>query len=94
MHRRIPDEYHLSRCAPFGGAHPHVGPTNGNNFSRANIPELDAKMNQLDKAYMEQAAWAPYGNEQFVTFVSDRIDFDKVYHHLLFNHDYSSLALK
>jgi peptide/nickel transport system substrate-binding protein len=85
-------------------------PTNGNNFSRANIPELDAKMNQLltqrlsddlkkqyaalDKSYMEQAVWAPYGNEQYTTFVSDRVDFGKVYHHLLFNHDYSSLAVK
>ncbi len=86
-------------------------PTNGNNFSRASYPELDAKMDELltkqltegdteaqyaalDKAYMEQAAWAPYGNEQFTTFVSDRIDFDKAYHHLLFNQDWSALALK
>ena len=36
----------------------------------------------------------PYGNEQFTTFVSDRIDFDKAYHHLLFNQDWSALALK
>lgn len=86
-------------------------PTNGNNFSRASYPELDAKMDELltkqltegdteaqyaalDKAYMERAAWAPYGNEQFTTFVSDRIDFDKAYHHLLFNQDWSALALK
>jgi peptide/nickel transport system substrate-binding protein len=85
-------------------------PTNSNNFSRINIPQLDVKMNQLltqrlsdelkkqyaalDKAYMEQAVWAPYGNEQYTTFVSNRVDFDKVYHHLLFNHDYSSLAVK
>jgi peptide/nickel transport system substrate-binding protein len=87
-----------------------VLPTNGNNFSHVAIPELDAKMDQLltqqltddvkkqyaalDKAYMEQAVWAPYGNEQFTTFVSERIDFDKAYHHLLFNQDYSALALK
>ncbi|KRD05774.1 ABC transporter substrate-binding protein [Mycobacterium sp. Root265] len=86
-------------------------PTNGNNFSRASFPELDAKMNELrtklltdgdteaqyaalDKAYMEQAAWAPYGNEEFATFVSDRMDFDKAYSHLLFNQDWSALALK
>jgi peptide/nickel transport system substrate-binding protein len=37
--------------------------------------------------------WAPYGNERFTTFVSDRIDFDEVYHHLLFNHDYTSFAI-
>ncbi len=85
-------------------------PTNGNNFSRVNIPELDAKMNQLltqqlsdevkkgyaelDRSFMEQAIWAPYGNEQFTTFVSDRMDFDTSYHHLLFNQDYTSFALK
>jgi peptide/nickel transport system substrate-binding protein len=48
----------------------------------------------LDKAYMEQAVWAPYGNEEFTTFLSERMDFDKSYHHLLFNQDYSSFALK
>jgi len=86
-------------------------PTNGNNFSRASIPELDDKMNELltkqlkdgdteqqyaalDKAYMEQAVWAPYGNDQTATFVSERIDFDKAYSHILFNQDWSALALK
>jgi peptide/nickel transport system substrate-binding protein len=49
---------------------------------------------ELDKAYMEQAVWAPYGNEQYTTFVSDRMDFDKAYSHLLFNQDYSAFALK
>ncbi|MDG4663205.1 ABC transporter substrate-binding protein [Mycobacterium sp. 236(2023)] len=48
----------------------------------------------LDRAYMEQAVWAPYGNEQFTTFLSERMDFDKSYHHLLFNQDYSSFAIK
>lgn len=48
----------------------------------------------LDESYMEQAVWAPYGNEQYTTFVSDRIDFDKAYNHLLFNQDLSALALK
>ncbi|WP_179475563.1 ABC transporter substrate-binding protein [Mycolicibacterium vinylchloridicum] len=85
-------------------------PTNSNNFSQVNLPDLDAKQNDLltqqltddvkkqyaalDKAYMEQAVWAPYGNEEFTTFVSDRMDFDKTYHHLLFNQDYTSFALK
>jgi peptide/nickel transport system substrate-binding protein len=48
----------------------------------------------LDKAYMEQAVWAPYGNEQYTTFLSERMDFDKSYHHLLFNQDFSSFAVK
>ena len=88
----------------------NILPTNNNNFSQVNIPANDAKMDELrtgqlteearkqyaelDKSYMEQAVWAPYGNEQFSTFVSDRIDFDKVYYHLLFAHDYTSFALK
>ena len=88
----------------------NILPTNGNNFSRVKIPELDAKQNELlqkqltddvrkryaemDKAYMEQAVWAPYGNEQYTTFLSERMDFDKSYRHLLFNQDYTSFALK
>ena len=57
-------------------------PTNGNNYSRVNIPANNAKQDELltkligdggveeqyaalDKSYMEQAVWAPYGNEQF-----------------------------
>jgi peptide/nickel transport system substrate-binding protein len=56
--------------------------------------DLKKQYAALDKAYMEQAVWAPYGNEEQATFVSDRIDFDKAYHHLLFSQDYSALALK
>lgn len=85
-------------------------PTNGNNLSRVSIPELDDKANQLraqqlsddlekqyaalDRAYMEQAVWAPYGNEEFTTFLSDRMDFDRSYRHLLFAQDFTSFALK
>ena len=86
-------------------------PTNGNNLSRVNIPQNNAKQDELatkligdggveqqyadlDKAYMDQAVWAPYGNEQYTTFVSERMDFDKSYHHLLFNQDYTSFAIK
>ena len=86
-------------------------PTNGNNFSRVNIPEQNAKLDELltqqlgdggvedqyatmDRAYMEQAVWVPYGNEQFATFVSERMDFDKAYHHILFNQDWSALTQK
>ena len=88
----------------------NILPTNNSNYSQVAIPELDAKMNdlakqqltddvkkqyaELDKAYMDQAVWAPYGNEQKSTFVSDRIDFDKTIPHLLFSQDYSAFALK
>jgi peptide/nickel transport system substrate-binding protein len=57
-------------------------------------PGVKEQYAALDKAYMEQAAWAPYGNEEFTTFVSDRIDFDKTIPHLLFTQDYSALTLK
>ena len=88
----------------------NILPTNNNNFSQVSIAANDTKMDELrtgqltdearkqyaelDRSYMEQAVWAPYGNEQFSTFVSDRIDFGKVYYHLLFAHDYTSFALK
>ena len=88
----------------------NILPTNNSNYSQVNLPELDAKMNELakeqltddvkkqyaalDKSYMEQAVWAPYGNEEHSTFVSDRIDFDKTIPHLLFTQDYSAFALK
>ncbi|WP_137144338.1 ABC transporter substrate-binding protein [Mycolicibacterium sp. CR10] len=55
---------------------------------------VEKQYSDLDRAYMEQAVWAPYGNEQFSTFLSERMDFDKSYHHLLFNQDYSSFAIK
>jgi peptide/nickel transport system substrate-binding protein len=87
----------------------NVLPTNNNNYSHVIIPENDAKMDELvkeqlsddvasqyaelDKAYMEQAVWAPYGNEEYTTFVSDRLDFDQAYSHLLFNQDYSAFVV-
>ena len=88
----------------------NILPTNNNNFSQVNIPANDAKQDELvqqqlteevrkqyadlDKAYMEQAVWAPYGNERFTTFLSNRLDFDKSYRHLLFNQDFTSFVLK
>ena len=88
----------------------NILPTNSNNFSRVAIPANDAKQAELvqkqlsddvrkqyaelDKSYMEQAVWAPYGNEQFSTFLSERMDFDRSYHHILFAQDYTSFALR
>ena len=48
----------------------------------------------LDKSYMEQAVWAPYGNEKYTTFTSDRVNFDSVDFSLCFNLDFSSFQLK
>jgi len=88
----------------------NILPTNNSNYSQAKIPENDATMDklvqqqltddikkqyaELDKSYMQQAVWAPYGNEQATTFLSDRLDFDKSYRHLLFSQDFTSFALK
>jgi peptide/nickel transport system substrate-binding protein len=88
----------------------NILPTNNSNYSQVAIPENDATMNKLreqqlnddvnkqyaalDKSYMQQAVWAPYGNEEYTTFVSDRIVFDEAYSHLLFNQDYTAFRLK
>jgi len=88
----------------------NILPVNNNNFSRVAIPAYDDKQvelatlqlspdvekqyAELDKAYMEQAVWAPYGSEQYTTFMSERMDFEKAYSHLLFNQDFSAFALK
>lgn len=88
----------------------NILPINNNNFSRVAIPANDAKQfelaiqqlnpqvesqyAELDKAYMEQAVWAPYGSEEYTTFMSERMDFEKAYNHLLFNQDFSAFALK
>ena len=88
----------------------NILPTNNSNYSQVAIPQNDAKMDQLskeqlsddvekqyaalDKSYMDQAVWAPYGNEERSTFVSDRIDLDKTNPHLMFTQDFSAFALK
>jgi peptide/nickel transport system substrate-binding protein len=88
----------------------NILPTNNSNYSQVAIPQNDAKMDDLskqqltddvkkqyaalDKAYMDQAVWAPYGNEERSTFVSDRIDLDKTNPHLMFTQDFSAFALK
>jgi peptide/nickel transport system substrate-binding protein len=88
----------------------NILPTNNSNYSQVKMPENDATMDKLrqqqltddvkkqyaalDKSYMEQAVVAPYGNEQYATFVSDRIDFSAAYNHLLFNQDYSAFRIK
>ena len=85
-------------------------PTNNQNHSLTNIPELNkeiadlgtqqlnsddvkTKYGELDKKYMEQAVWAPYGNERFAVFTSNRIAFDNVIFTLPMSLDYSSLQL-
>jgi peptide/nickel transport system substrate-binding protein len=85
-------------------------PTNNGNLSEIDIPEFNEKIAKLgeetlgpeqeaeyaalDKAYMEQAPWAPYGNRTVGTFVSSAIDLDKVIFNLTFGQDLTSFQFK
>jgi peptide/nickel transport system substrate-binding protein len=57
-------------------------------------PEVEAEYAKLDKEYMEQAPWAPYGNRAVSTFVSSAVDLDKVIFNLTFGQDLTSFQFK
>jgi peptide/nickel transport system substrate-binding protein len=57
-------------------------------------PEQEAEYGALDKKYMEQAPWAPYGNRAVSTFVSSAIDLDEVIFNLTFGQDLTSFQFK
>lgn len=57
-------------------------------------PEQEAAYAELDREYMEQAPWAPYGNRTVSTFVSDAIDLDEVIFNLTFGQDLTSFQFK
>ncbi|HWI96079.1 MAG TPA: ABC transporter substrate-binding protein [Solirubrobacterales bacterium] len=85
-------------------------PTNNSNFSQTDIPELNAKISrlgeetlgpkqeaeyaELDREFMEQAPWAPYGTRTLTTFVSSAIDLDKVIWNPTFEDDLTSFQFK
>jgi peptide/nickel transport system substrate-binding protein len=85
-------------------------PTNNGNYAEINIkkfneeiprlgeeplgPEQEAAYSELDKGYMEQAPWAPYGNRTVSTFVSSAIDLDKVIFNPTFGQDLTSFQFK
>jgi peptide/nickel transport system substrate-binding protein len=87
-----------------------IQPTNNTNWSQLDDPALTAKINRLrteqlgpkqeaeyaalDRAFMEQAPWAPYGNLTVSTFVSDAIDLDKVIFNPTFGQDLTSFQFK
>jgi peptide/nickel transport system substrate-binding protein len=86
----------------------NILPRNNNDYGYFNDPTINKQINDLaqqqltpdvesqyanvDRQIMEQAPWAPYGNRNLTTFVSDRINFDQVYFHQVFNQDYTSFA--
>jgi peptide/nickel transport system substrate-binding protein len=57
-------------------------------------PDQEAAYAELDREYMEQAPWAPYGNRTVSTFVSDEIDLDEVIFNLSFGQDLTSFQFK
>lgn len=85
-------------------------PTNNYNFARMNDPKLNAKISRLsteqlgpkqedeyaalDKEYMEQAPWIPYGSNTTSTFVDSEIDLDKVIFNPTFGQDLTSFQFK
>jgi peptide/nickel transport system substrate-binding protein len=87
-----------------------IAPTNNTNLAEIDVPELNEKIArlgeeplgakqegeyaELDKSYMEQAPWAPYGTRTVSTFVSSAIDLDKVIFNPTFGQDLTSFQFK
>jgi peptide/nickel transport system substrate-binding protein len=85
-------------------------PVNNSNFSMTDIPALNAKIKRLgeeqlgpeqeaayaklDREYMEEAPWAPYGNNQTSTFISSAISLDDVIYNPTFGQDLTSFQFK
>jgi len=57
-------------------------------------PDQEAEYAELDKEYMEQAPWVPYGTNTVATFVDSDIDLDKVIFNPTFGHDLTSFEPK
>lgn len=87
-----------------------ISPTNNLNYSRTDIPALNEKIArlasetlgpeqeaeyaQLDREFMEEAVWAPYGSNTTSTFVDSEIDLDSVIFNPTFGHSLASFELK
>jgi peptide/nickel transport system substrate-binding protein len=87
-----------------------IQPTNNTNIAEIDDPKLNKKISELgevplgpeeeaayaelDREYMEQAPWVPYGNRAVSTFVSSAVDLDKVIFNLTFGQDLTSFQFK
>jgi peptide/nickel transport system substrate-binding protein len=87
-----------------------IAPTNNTNLAEIDVPKLNEKIAklgeeplgpqqegeyaELDKSYMEQAPWAPYGTRTVSTFVSSAIDLNKVIFNPTFGQDLTSFQFK
>jgi peptide/nickel transport system substrate-binding protein len=57
-------------------------------------PQVEAEYAELDREFMEQAPWAPYGTSTLPTFVSSEVDLDKVIFNPTFAQDLTSFQFK
>ncbi|HVO53626.1 MAG TPA: ABC transporter substrate-binding protein [Solirubrobacterales bacterium] len=87
-----------------------IAPTNNTNWAQIDVPGLNAKIHQLgserlgpkqeaeyaalDREYMEEAPWAPYGSLSATTFVASDVDLDKVVFNPTFGQDLASFQFK
>jgi peptide/nickel transport system substrate-binding protein len=87
-----------------------IQPTNNTNWSQFDDPALTPKVERLateqlgprqiaeytalDRAYMRQAPWAPFGELTLSTFVSSSVDLDKLVISPIFGQDLTSFELK
>jgi len=84
--------------------------TNNQNFSQTNVPALNEKIDrlaeeqlgpqqekeyaELDKEFMEHAAWAPYGTRTLSLFVSENINLETAIWNPTFETELTSLEFK
>ncbi|MGV1048757.1 MAG: ABC transporter substrate-binding protein [Solirubrobacterales bacterium] len=87
-----------------------IQPTNNTNWAQFDDPALSAEVERLgteqlgprqiaaytalDRAYMRQAPWAPFGELTLSTFVSSAIDLEKLVISPIFGQDLTSFAFK
>lgn len=87
-----------------------IVPTGATNLARIDNPELNAEIErlaegpltpqveaeyaELDRKFMEQAPWVPYGTSTLPTFVSSEIDLDEIVFNPTFAQDLTSFQFK
>jgi peptide/nickel transport system substrate-binding protein len=87
-----------------------IMPTNNTNWAQIDVPALNARISELareelgpdqeakyaalDKAYMREAPWAPFGSLTLSTFVSSAIDLDEVIYSPIYGDDLTSFRFK
>ena len=88
----------------------NIQSTNNQNFSQTNNEALNKKINklaeeqlgpqqekeyaELDKAFMEEAAWAPYGTRTLSLFVSENVNLETAIWNPTFETELTSLEFK